>query len=86
MVKEENNKIAKEINEQMTINSVEEGEIIKNIEEKTKLDKDKIKKAITFRKKEPEKGGEENIEEDRFTQLMPLGYQKINGSIILTLG
>ena len=73
-----------------TINSIDEDEIIKQIEEKTKLDKDKIKRAIKFRKKEPVKDEIEEIEEEKATaiqQMQQLDYMtKVNGSVIIRFG
>ena len=77
--------------DKFTINSIKEEEIIKEIEQKTNLDKDKIKRAIKFRKKEPVKdNAEENIPEE-ITQptqsVVQLGYMtKVNGSVIIRLG
>ena len=72
------------------IYSTDEDEIIKQIEQKTKLDKDKIKRAIKFKKKEPVRS---EIEDDMTEEAQPspslaqLGYiTKVNGSIILRLG
>jgi len=79
----------------ITINSDDENEIIKEIGEKTKLDREKIKKSITFKRKEPEKGAEEEIEEAQ-QQLSPQQLEMIseildklsvvNGSIVLKIG
>ncbi len=73
-----------------TIPTTDEDEIIEKIEEKTKLGKDEIKRAIKFKKKEPVKEDiEEGIEEiTTVVQQAPqLDYiTKVNGSIILRLG
>jgi len=79
------NEESDKINEKITINSGDEDEVIKEIEEKTKLDKDKIKKSITFRRKEPvsEILGEPEI---AFLQPQLTRITEINGSIIMRLG
>ena len=72
-----------------TLQTTDEDEIIEKIQEKTKLDKDKIKRAIKFKHKEPVKDVEEDIEEEiiksypttQFTRI-----QEINGSVIIRLG
>ena len=71
-----------------TINSIDEEEIIEKIQEKTKLDKDKIKRAIKFKKKEPIKDSvEENLPEEKSPSIAELGYiTKVNGSVIIRLG
>jgi len=74
------------------IYSADENGIINKIQEKTKLGKDKIKRAIKFRKKEPVKSEiEDEIEEEKtaaaIQQAPQLDYMtKVNGSIILRLG
>ena len=69
------------------IYSTDEDEIIEQIQEKTKLDKDKIKRAIKFRKKEPQKDEIEEFEEQPTSPIVELGYiTKVNGSVIIRLG
>ena len=68
-------------------------EIIKEIQQKTNIGKDKIKRAIKFRKKEPIKNAiEDEIPEEQnvptvVQQVNQLLYiTKINGSVIIRLG
>ena len=74
-----------------TINTIDEDEIIEKIEQKTKLDKDEIKRAIKFKHKEPVKDDVEDELEEETTQITAqvtdLDYiTKVNGSIIIRLG
>ena len=84
-------------NNKFSINFVDENEIINKIKEKTNLDKDKIKRAIKFKYKEPEyndkeyeSGGakeEQSQPTAQQTQSVDLGYMtKVNGSVIIRLG
>ena len=79
-----NDEITKE--NKLTISSIDESEIIKEIGQKTNLDKDKIKRAINFKRKEPVKEAGKD-EEFGFAPLQPLTrIKEINGSVIVTLG
>ena len=67
--------------------------MIQEIQQKTNIDKDKIKRAIKFRKKEPIKNTiEDEIPEEQnvttvVQQVNQLPYiTKINGSVIIRLG
>ena len=70
------------------IYSTDEDEIIEEIEQKTKLEEEKIKRAIKFRKKEPKKEEIEDIAEEITTAIVQqLPYiTKVNGSVIVRLG
>lgn len=76
-------------NERFTILTTDEDEIIEQIQEKTKLGKDKIRKALKFRKKEPIKDAIDEFEEEAIptAPITQLGYiTKVNGSVIIRLG
>ncbi|MBI3026515.1 hypothetical protein HYY70_00225, partial [Candidatus Woesearchaeota archaeon] len=87
------NKIIEIAENKFTINSIDEDEIIEKIKEKTKLEKDKIKRAIKFKKKEPVKPEiEDDIEEEQIVtttvvQQAQMPYiTKVNGSVIIRIG
>lgn len=78
-----------------TLSTTDENEIIEKIQENTKLDKDKIKRAIKFKHKDLIYSIEEEIEEavfaplpEQLTELSAIAEKIsiINGSIILKLG
>jgi len=87
------NEITKSNNEKSAIEnkfavaSSKEDEIINKISEKTNLDKEAIKKAITFRRKQPSKeemhaeAFEESVQQKQLTRVT-----EINGSVIIKLG
>ncbi len=85
------NEISKTNNEKVenkfTAAATDENDIIIKISEKTNLDKEQIKKSITFKRKQPlkqETNGEEKI--DNTAPQYANYMSKINGSIILKLG
>ena len=86
------NQTAQTSENKFTINSMDENEIIKEIEQKTKLSKEEIKRAIKFKKKEPVKNVvEDNLGEETtktiVQQVQQLDYMtKVNGSVIIRLG
>ncbi|MBI2102055.1 hypothetical protein HYT53_05595 [Candidatus Woesearchaeota archaeon] len=69
----------------ITINSDDEDDVIEEMAQKTKIGKDKIKRAITFKRKEPstELLGEPEI---AFLQPQLTRITEVNGSIIMRLG
>jgi len=88
ITKPNNEKSANE--NKFAVASNKEDEIINKISEKTNLDKEAVKKAITFKRKEPKK---EKFEQEIFeaesqaaAQVYPPGYSKVNGSVIIKLG
>ncbi|MBI2102052.1 hypothetical protein HYT53_05580 [Candidatus Woesearchaeota archaeon] len=89
--------VVNELNEnKITINSGDEDEVIKEIQERTKISEEKIKKSITFRRKEIKELGEEEFEKTQPQQLSPQQLEMIseilskvsiiNGSIVLKIG
>ncbi len=75
------------IENKFTAAATDENDIIIKISEKTNLDKEQIKKSITFKRKQPlkqETNGEEKI--DNTAPQYANYMSKINGSIILKLG
>ena len=89
-------KIKETSENKFTVSSINEDEIINQIEEKTNLGKDKIKKAIKFKRKELVIAGSEKdagegtavqpSQQSMQQSLEMSGYSKVNGSIILRLG
>jgi len=86
VTKSNNEKSANE--NKFAVASSKEDEIINKISEKTNLDKEQIKKSITFKRKVPEKQvGTESIEEPEQAQPQSMrGYSNVNGSVIIKLG
>ncbi len=88
ITKPNNEKSANE--NKFAVASSKEDEIINKISEKTSLDKEAIKKSITFKRKQPKKQEFSaeifEAESQAATQAYPPGYSKVNGSVIIKLG
>ncbi len=70
----------------ITASTTDESEIIKEIQSKTNLNEEQIKKSIRFKYKEPESQGTDEIPESETSSEKLTKISQVNGSVIIRLG